>query len=59
MRKSHFNYTIVSHLNNEQLETVKKNPELDKKLRVDRLKKLAFFDPTAPYKPQQSSLEDP
>jgi hypothetical protein len=37
---------------------VKRNPEFEKKLRVERLKKLQFFDPSAQYKPQ-NALNDP
>ena len=36
--------TILNQLNSEQISAVRENPDLNRKLRVDRIKRLALYD---------------
>lgn len=51
-----YNAAILSSLNAQQLAAVRNNPELNKKLRVDRIKRLAFYDPA---QGARGSMADP
>ena len=53
-----YNTAILSTLNAQQLNAVRDNPELNKRLRVDRIKRLALYDPSSKL-PTASSMADP
>ena len=50
--------TILNQLNSEQISAVRENPDLNRKLRVDRIKRLALYD--ANYNQQTTgAIDDP
>lgn len=52
------NMTIMKQLTAEELKKAKEDPDINKKLRVDRIRRLALYKPEQAYG-HQDGLDDP